>query len=165
MRRSAWFGIGALAVLLAGGGLALVGPGAEAAVPTCQGVPATIVLKKSQNGQQVQGTAGTDVVVGTAGADIFFGNGGTDLVCLGRGNDTFGDNPADDGNDRVFGGRGADVLSGGDGDDRLVGGGGNDRLVGGDGFDVCDGRGGTDEAAGSVVLGFCETKLNIEVGA
>ena len=156
MRVRAWLGIGALAVQLGAGGLALLGPGAEAAVPTCQGVPATIVLKKSHNGQQVRGTAGTDVVVGTAGDDNFYGNGGTDLVCLGRGNDTFGNDPADDGNDRVFGGRGADVLTGG---------GGDDRLVGGDGFDVCDGRGGTDEAAGNVVLGFCETTLNIEVGA
>ncbi|MFO0852382.1 MAG: Ig-like domain-containing protein [Gemmataceae bacterium] len=45
-----------------------------------------------------------------------------------------------DGNDRLTGGRGNDVLVGGDGNDRLVGGPGRDLLIGGRGADRLDGN-------------------------
>ena len=176
MRRtlSIAFGIGVLALQLATGTPALaggedgIGVGASGA-PTCQGKPATIVLKKSQIGQTVEGTNDDDIVVGTDGSDAFLGLGGNDKICLGRGNDTV---QGGDGNDLLFGGRGADTLNGGNGNDQMLGQGGGDRLFGGvssaDTGDLCDGGTGTDEAP-DIILNNpplnlpngCDTLLNI----
>jgi hypothetical protein len=49
-----------------------------------------------------------------------------------------------DGNDRLAGGAGANVLVGGRGNDHLLGGGGRDLLIGGDGLDQLVGNGGDD---------------------
>ena len=74
-------------------------------VPTCNGLPATIVATAPG---QIMGTQGDDVIVGTAGADQIFGLGGKDTIC-GRG--------------------GNDQITGGDGDDSLFGEAGNDTFI------------------------------------
>jgi hypothetical protein len=157
----------------------VIAPGAAAQrVPTCFGVPATIVATP---GEVTVGTPGPDVIVGTPGRDVILAGGGDDLVCSGAGNDRVdggaGDDridlgPGDDlafgrsgddrllggaGRDRLLGGSGADRLDGGDGpdllrggpgDDRLDGGSGADRLFGGSGKDVLDGGSGPDRLVG-----------------
>ncbi|CAM3580114.1 hypothetical protein NOZE110980_05310 [Nocardioides zeicaulis] len=72
---------------------------ARAAVPTCEGRPATIV-----------GTAGDDELTGTSGDDVIVALDGNDEVDAGAGDDV------------VCGDAGADVLAGGEGDDRVLGG-------------------------------------------
>ena len=166
MHLKTMIGIGALALTLAGGAAALGDP-ADAATPTCKGKPATIVLKKSQVGQTVEGTDGRDVVAGTAGDDRFDPKGGNDLVCMGRGNGgVFGSA----GDDVILGGGGSDALNGGDGNDQLLGQGGNDRLFGGANpaytEGLCNGGKGTDQApdvtgpTGQTPNG-CDTLVNI----
>ena len=92
-----------------------------AVVPTCDGVPATIV--GSPGDDVLFGTGGDDVIFAGDGNDEVSGGGGDDRVCGGAGNDQlFGGV----GTDRLFGDDGSDVLFGGDGDDRLDGGGGVD---------------------------------------
>lgn len=76
-----------------------VSPPARAAVPTCAGVPATIV-----------GTGGDDELTGTPGDDVIAGLGGADVIDAGAGNDL------------VCGDAGPDELVGGSGDDHLHGG-------------------------------------------
>ena len=74
-------------------------PASAAPVPTCQGVPATLV-----------GTSGNDSLVGSNRPDVIVGLAGNDRIRGLRGNDL------------VCGGPGADELVGGRGDDRLHGG-------------------------------------------
>lgn len=76
---------------------------AVAALPTCDGKPATIV-----------GTAGDDVLKGTAGDDVIVGLAGSDVI------------KGLDGNDTICGRDGDDTLIGGSGDDTLLGGRGSD---------------------------------------
>ena len=150
-------GIGAMALTLAGGAtLAGAEGGAQPAgadgvgrtasgVPTCQGVPATIVFQPGQF--SLEGTDNRDVVVGTRGANNFKGHGGDDLVCLGGGNDSYfpgREVNGSDGNDEVYGGGGDDFFAGGKGNDKLFGGGGADRFFAHDGTDLCHGGKGTD---------------------
>jgi hypothetical protein len=86
--------------------LAGVPSGASAAgVPTCRGLPATIV-----------GTPGNDVIKGTPGDDVIAALGGNDVV-KGRGGD-----------DVVCGGTGHDYLVGRFGRDVLIGGPQGDRV-------------------------------------
>ena len=82
-------------------------------VPTCNGLPATIVV--TAPGQVTHGTEHRDVIVGTDGPDTIDGLAGNDVIC---------------------GGGGDDVLNGGSGDDQLLGGAGNDTLRGGSGNDT-----------------------------
>lgn len=93
-----------LALVLVAAATAVVPGPAEAAVPRCDGLRASIV-----------GTDGDDRIVGTRGRDVVVARGGDDTV-LARG-----------GNDVVCGGEGADRLEGGPGRDRLLG--ELDRLV------------------------------------
>ena len=161
MRRSSWIGIGALALQLAVGGFALVGSSADAAAPSCAGVRATIVLEESQNGTEVFGTEGRDVIVGTAGPDIVDGLGGDDLMCLGGGDDKVRFSQLEDGDDKIYAGSGNDTLVGAGGDDKLFGGRGNDQFLGGPGSDTCKGGRGTDgEAQGPDSL-KCEVVTGI----
>ncbi len=127
---------------------------APAAVPTCRGVPATIVGTPEDD--RLVGTAGDDVIVGGRGSDDIFGGGGDDLVCGGptRPREIFGDpvfqflsgGPGADtvvgghGPDEVFGDAGADVLLGNSGMDFIGGGDGTDTLHGGQGRDNLDGN-------------------------
>jgi CSLREA domain-containing protein len=104
----------------------------EAALPSCNGVTATLV-----------GTEGADKLSGTPGADVIVALGGKDTV---RGLA---------GKDRLCGGAGKDRLVGGGGKDRLLGEGGKDRLRGGRGKDVCKGGPARDRAAG------CERERSI----
>jgi Ca2+-binding RTX toxin-like protein len=112
-------------------------PAAEAAVPKCYGLDATIV--GTDGPDSIAGTTGDDVIVALGGDDdIFFdintgqpvpGNetGGNDVICAG------------DGNDFAVGGNGNDVVAGQDGDDVLYGLPGKDFVDGGRGSDQCTG--------------------------
>lgn len=55
----------------------------------------------------------------------------------------------DEGNDRIFGGGGKDVIEGGDGDDKIMAAGGKDLLTGGAGSDVIYGGAGRDVIRGN----------------
>src|ERR1043166_6332592 len=113
--RSGW--PGRAGKLLAGAAL-VIGPvvavavPAQAQVPTCLGLPATII-----------GTAGSDGIPGTPGDDGIIGRGGNDTIC------------GDDGNDVIHGGDGNDVIQGGNGDDVIYGDNGADTIDGGAGND------------------------------
>src|SRR5207249_2896173 len=58
-----------------------------------------------------------------------------------------------DGNDRLEGGAGDNVLLGGDGDDTLIGGTGRNLLIGGRGVDHLAGNGGDDLLIGGTTAG------------
>lgn len=121
-------------------------------VPTCNGVPATIVGTPSND--RIIGTAGNDVIVGLGGNDVILGGEGSDLICGGDGNDVIrGQQKADvifagDGNDRVFGNWGADEIHGGNGEDRIDGGFGLDTIYGGEGANYLRGGNHADELFG-----------------
>lgn len=114
----------------AGTGLALAAlatAGAAQAAEQCQGQATTIVA--TADGQQVQGTAGADVI-STAGFErvTVQGNGGDDVICAAAGRAA-----------QLIGGDGADTLvdrdlgTGQDGEQHatvLVGGAGDDHVVG-----------------------------------
>jgi Ca2+-binding RTX toxin-like protein len=154
--------IAATTLLLTIATVAQVGSDLKAAKkqPACKGEPATIVLRRSQIGSAVYGTASRDIVVGTSGPDEFHGKGGGDLVCLRGGDDAYLAG-ADAGVDEVYGGPGNDGLGGGGGNDELFGGRGNDGLWGEDGNDLCDGGRGTDEVP---PVGSCEKVIGTEFG-
>ena len=123
----------ALAMALIGGLYVLTsGNAAEAGLAKCRGATATIV--GTAGADELDGTAGRDVIVGRGGNDDIEGKRGNDLICGGGGND---DIEGDAGKDRIFGGRGSDDLEGDRGDDFLHGGRGNDEGDGGAGNDVC----------------------------
>jgi glucose/arabinose dehydrogenase len=118
-------------------GAALPPPGGApppAAVPSCRGMPATIVGTKGNDIRR--GTRRRDVIVGLAGNDKISGLAGNDVICGGRGNDT------------LKGGSGYDYLSGQRGNDRLYGKSGNDRLGGNAGRDFLSGGPGRDFLSG-----------------
>ena len=75
--------------------LAVYASPAGAQVPTCLGLPATII-----------GTAGNDILNGTPGDDVIMGLGGDDTISGLGGNDTI---CGGDGNDYCNGGRGRDA--------------------------------------------------------
>ena len=118
-------------------------PAASQDVPTCDGVPATIV--GTEGNDRINGTSGDDVIVGLGGRDRIAGGAGNDLICGGDGIDIikgqrgrdriFGDA----GKDRVFGNSGRDIVDGGTGRDKVFGGGGLDTLTGGPGDDIVNG--------------------------
>ncbi|MBF0394151.1 MAG: tandem-95 repeat protein [Alphaproteobacteria bacterium] len=78
-------------------------------------------------------TPADDFFIGTLGDDRLFGGDGADTLSGGSGNDTL---QGGDGSDVLIGGAGSDSLQGGDGIDFLSGGGGNDYIQGGSGIDV-----------------------------
>ncbi|MES2149175.1 MAG: Ig-like domain-containing protein [Pseudomonadota bacterium] len=82
---------------------------------------------------------------GGNGNDKIVGNTGADILSGGNGNDTL-DGGA--GNDLLSGGSGNDNLLGGEGNDSLDGGSGNDSLSGGNGNDSLDGGIGDDVLQG-----------------
>lgn len=135
------------AVLL---GSTLVAPGTASAqsVPTCGGLPATIV--GTDGVDRIEGTEGRDVIVALRGADVIFGNGGDDIICGNAGADViWGGNGADrilggNGADRINGLAGNDFISGNSGDDELLGGSGNDEIFGGRNADTISGNLGAD---------------------
>jgi hypothetical protein len=88
----------------------------SAVVPTCAGLPATLV--GDNNANFLVGGPGPDVIVGRGGNDVIWGMGGNDILC-GEG--------------------GEDVLRGMDGNDRILGNGNDDTLFGGGGVDILDG--------------------------
>lgn len=77
----------------------------------------------NDQGDQLSGGDGNDILFGQGGNDTLNGDAGNDLLFGGSGNDT------------LNGGLGNDILTGGDGDDILIGGAGNDTLTGGSGSD------------------------------
>jgi Ca2+-binding RTX toxin-like protein len=81
----------------------LAGPSAGSAAPTCRGLTATIVGNARAN--DIDGTAGRDVIVGRGGNDDIEGKGGNDVICGNRGADEL---EGDRGNDRLYGGIGHD---------------------------------------------------------
>lgn len=137
--------------------LALVGaplppaPGG-AAVPTCQGRPATIV--GTDGDDRLVGTAGDDVIRAGAGNDTIYARGGNDVVCTGPGNDVVYGGAGDDlllgeaGDDALHGQAGADTLIAGSGHNVLIGGKGDDLLLGGPGNDLLRGELGNDHLHG-----------------
>src|ERR1044072_4018772 len=73
-------------------------------VPTCNGLPATIVALTPGG---INGTNGDDVIVGTSGDDKIFGFAGNDTICSGGGNDQI---TGGQGNDTLFGEGGNDTF-------------------------------------------------------
>ncbi|WLB50656.1 beta strand repeat-containing protein [Bradyrhizobium japonicum] len=101
------------------------------------------------NNGQVKTIGGDPTVANTNEIDIF-GQGGDDTITV---NESNGPMPAvhifgGDGNDRITGGSGADLLFGQAGDDTIKGGGGNDLLFGGAGNDALDGGSGDNQLFG-----------------
>lgn len=135
-------------------------PAMVQAVPTCRGVPATIVGTPADD--FIDGTRGDDVIVGGGGTDNIYGREGDDLICAGpsAGTSAAGKDqwvtggPGDDtllggsGRDLLIGSAGADLLIGRPGDDYLFGGAGTDTLRGGPGADSLRGEGGSDDVYG-----------------
>ena len=130
-------------VTLAVLGAAIGGTGmaatAQAARPTCHGLPVTTlkssgliigtakrdVIRLTGPGH-VRSGAGSDVICGSPYLDVIEAGPGDDVVVAGRGHDRI---RAGAGSDHVFGEGGNDVLDGGPGRDFLAGGAGRNRVV------------------------------------
>lgn len=122
---------------------------ADRPLPTCKGRTATALGTRGKD--VITGSDGTDVIVGLAGADAISPAGGNDVVCGGAGDDRINSGKDDEGSDdRLFGGRGSDVVHliegglarGGEGDDVVIGSATNDDgdyLYGDEGNDVLRG--------------------------
>jgi Ca2+-binding RTX toxin-like protein len=113
---------------------------AQVPAPTCFGQPATI--GGSSGPDTIRGTTGDDVIKALGGDDLVLGDpqgsadDGNDLICLGPGADT----AVGDSND--FDNESGDTV---EGDDKINGGPGDDPLiVGENGDDVIMGLGGDD---------------------
>jgi Ca2+-binding RTX toxin-like protein len=149
-------------LLMCATGATLHAQTAQAATPTCRGVPATIV--GTARDDTLRGTSGNDVIVGLRGLDEIDGRGGADLICGGpsRYKEIDGDvvfqnlfgGPGNDtvvgglGVDEVFGDAGTDLVIGAAGHDFLGGGLGNDTLRAGAGLDFVSGDEGSDRMFG-----------------
>ncbi|MBR0687025.1 calcium-binding protein [Bradyrhizobium manausense] len=101
------------------------------------------------NNGHVKTVGGTPTIANTNEIDIF-GQSGDDTITV---NECRGAMPAvhifgGDGNDRITGGSGNDLLFGQAGDDVIKGGGGNDLLFGGAGNDILDGGSGNNQLFG-----------------
>ncbi|MGW1422995.1 beta strand repeat-containing protein [Bradyrhizobium manausense] len=101
------------------------------------------------NNGHVKTAGGTPTIANTNEIDIF-GQSGDDTITV---NECRGAMPAvhifgGDGNDRITGGSGNDLLLGQAGDDVIKGGGGNDLLFGGAGNDILDGGSGNNQLFG-----------------
>ena len=84
-------------------------------------------------------------IVGTDGNDRLNGTDGSDVMDGGAGNDRLSGR---DGDDTILGGAGNDRISGGDGDDTIDAGDGNDRVYAGDGDDTVTAGDGNDRVYG-----------------
>ncbi len=118
-------------------------PAHAQAVPTCRGVPATIVGTPGHD--DIVGTDGDDVIVGGRGADHIRGLGGDDLICGGPTHERAGGESI---TQALYGGLGNDTLIGGSGIDDMFSGPGSDLLIGLQGNDYMDGAAGTDTLRG-----------------
>jgi Ca2+-binding RTX toxin-like protein len=112
-------------------------------VPTCNGLPATIVGMPDDD--VIDGTNGDDVIVAMGGNDTINGGNGNDVICGNAGDDIINGN---NGIDLLFGSFGNDTLNGGSGDDSLDGGAGDDDLFGDRGADTLTGGTGADFFSG-----------------
>ena len=92
-------------------------------------------------GFDLDGTEGDDVITGTAVTDRIDGKGGNDLLFGRTGADTI---LGGIGNDDLLGEDGDDILDGGDGFDTLDGGAGDDIITTGEGADIAFGGAGDD---------------------
>jgi Ca2+-binding RTX toxin-like protein len=137
MRRNhaARAGIGA-AILLA---TVVAGAVPAHAVGRCFGRRATIL--GTNDAENINGTAGADVIVTGSGGDRINGRGGNDLICSGTGRDRV---RGQAGNDRINGGTSGDVLLSGQGNDVMLGGQGAEFMVGSDGNDTMNAGTGAD---------------------
>lgn len=135
-------------------------------VPTCNGLPATIV--GSVGDSTVVGTPGNDVIVDLSGDNKVRARGGHDTICTGPGDDEIsggGGNDwvdAGDGRNSVEGNDGRDTLTTGSGDDDLEGNDGSDTMTGGTGADRFRGGGGTDTAT-DFTPAEGDTKRSVEI--
>ncbi len=109
---------------------------------------------EGDTGDYIVGGPRGDELEGTAGDDVIFGRGGDDEIEGGRGDDTLYGGKGDDeieggrGDDTLYGGKGDDTLAGGQGEDILLGGSGDDTLIGGAGADTLEGGKGDDTLQG-----------------
>jgi len=158
MRRSAVVAVATAVSLL---GIALP----TSAATGCD--PATIT-GTSDSDENLEGTAGDDVIDALGGEDRVTGFGGDDRICLGRGGridksilgfpiPVYDHASGGEGDDRLQGGRGLDNLrpgpghdsaNGGAGPDYLGGSAGSDRMLGGSGSDSIFGGRGNDVVRG-----------------
>lgn len=99
----------------------------------------------SRQGEVINAYDGDDVVDAGQGDDRVYGHEGDDVINAGDGHD-YADGGL--GNDSIAGGAGDDRLYGGDGDDSLSGEAGDDSLYGGDGHDRLSGDQGDDQLSG-----------------
>ncbi len=91
----------------------------------------------------IWGTANAETIYGSADDtdDTIYGGGGADIIYGLGGNDTI---YGGSGGDTIYGGAGKDILHGEGGNDTLVGGSGSDKLYGGLGNDILNGGAGKD---------------------
>ena len=88
---------------------------------------------------QIEGVisgGGRDIIYGESSDNLIFGGGGADTITGLSGNDTLNGDTDDD------------IIDGGDGDDRIDGGYGSDVLLGGNGSDIVRGGDGNDSIFG-----------------
>ena len=93
------------------------------------------------------------------GNDRILGLSGDDVLKGGRGYDSL---YGEEGDDTLLGETGSDMLNGGGGDDRICGHGGDDVIVGGTGDNRIDGGDGDDVLIGSLIQAFTQA-LEVEV--
>lgn len=107
----------------------------------------TVSARATQSGYTLSGDLidGAVVTPIVEGNDRLDGGEGDDVLYGQGGNDTLIGGPGDD---TLLGGTGNDQLFGGDGDDSLVAGDGNDQLFGGAGNDTLVGGGDNDNLSG-----------------
>ncbi|NET37268.1 MAG: calcium-binding protein, partial [Cyanothece sp. SIO1E1] len=113
----------------------------------------------NQIGNQIEGTAGNDLLLGTSDHDLILGLAGNDSLIGKGGNDAL---EGLAGADSLLGGVGNDSLSGGDGNDTLAGGAGDDILQSGGGVNVIDGGEGVDTAVFSDIPFALNADLNTD---
>jgi hypothetical protein len=112
------------------------------------------IMIGSARNDALSGSMGQDELTGNAGSDALQGNQGADKVFGGEGDDTMlGGKDADllngnAGNDTLNGNLGDDIAHGGKGDDVVYGGQGNDRVFGDVGNDTISGDMGRDYLMG-----------------
>ncbi len=100
------------------------------------------IVFAGDQGADVLGGGGNDLLVGGALDDWMFGGDGDDKLVSGGGDGNY--LAGETGNDTLIGANGSDWLEGGAGDDALTGGKGDDLLNGGAGTDRIDGGEGSD---------------------
>lgn len=109
-------------------------------------VTVSVVVHEAGDNQVLAGSVKSDTWVDAAGHDTIYDAGnGDDRVFGGDGADSLG---GGNGSDLLDGGAGIDRLAGGNGDDILFGGAGNDTLAGENGSDVLVGGAGDDTLGG-----------------